>query len=80
MKKRPEHIAEADWHAVASPLLSDDVLACMKPARRVRGPQKSPTKVLTTLRLDADVVDHFKRDGQGWQTRINEALRRVVGE
>lgn len=42
-----------------------------------RGPQKAPTKVLTTIRLDADVIAFFRAQGRGYQTRINEALRRV---
>lgn len=42
-----------------------------------RGPQKAPTKVLTTLRLDADVIAFFRAQGPGYQSRINEALRRV---
>ena len=45
--------------------------------RRGRGPQKTPTKVLTTIRLDADVIAFFRSKGRGYQTRINEALRRV---
>ena len=43
--------------------------------RRVRGPQKAPTKQLVSLRLDRDVVAHFKATGPGWQTRINDVLR-----
>jgi len=43
--------------------------------RRGRGPQKAPTKVLTTVRLDADVLEYFRASGRGFQTRINEALR-----
>jgi uncharacterized protein (DUF4415 family) len=43
--------------------------------RRGRGLQKAPTKILTTIRLDADIVDFFRADGRGFQTRINEALR-----
>ena len=46
--------------------------------KRGRGPQKSPTKVVTTVRLDADVMAFFKSQGSGYQTRINEALRKVV--
>jgi uncharacterized protein (DUF4415 family) len=46
--------------------------------KRGRGPQKSPTKVITTVRLDADVMDFFKSQGRGYQTRINEELRKVV--
>ncbi len=48
------------------------------PPRRFRGPQKEPTKVQTTIRLDEDVVGHFKESGRGWQTRLNDALREVV--
>jgi uncharacterized protein (DUF4415 family) len=45
--------------------------------RRGRGPQKATTKVLTTIRLDADIVAFFRSKGRGYQTRINEALRCV---
>ncbi len=45
--------------------------------RRGRGPQKAPTKVSTTLRIDADVLAFFRALGPGYQTRMNEALRRV---
>ena len=37
-----------------------------------------PLKKPVTLRLDADVVAWFKRDGRRYQTRINAALRRVM--
>jgi uncharacterized protein (DUF4415 family) len=30
------------------------------------------------LRLDRDVVEHFRRGGPGWQTRINDALAALV--
>ncbi len=46
--------------------------------RRFRGPQKKTTKVQTTIRLDADVVAHFKEGGKGWQSRINTALRETA--
>jgi uncharacterized protein (DUF4415 family) len=45
--------------------------------RRGRGPQKAPTKVLTTVRLDADVLAFFRAQGSGYQSRINDALKRV---
>lgn len=41
----------------------------------VRGKQKTPTKVSTTVRFDADVIAAFKSTGRGWQTRMNEALK-----
>ena len=37
-----------------------------------------PIKQQLTLRIDADVVDWFKRQGKGYQTRINEMLREVM--
>jgi uncharacterized protein (DUF4415 family) len=37
-----------------------------------------PLKQPVTLRLDADVVAWFKKDGRRYQTRINSALRRVM--
>ena len=43
-----------------------------------RGPQKAPTKVAVSLRLSPDVVKHFKDGGPGWQTRIDDALRKVA--
>ena len=48
--------------------------------KRGRGLQKAPTKVLTTVRLDADVIAFFKAQGRGYQGRINEALRKVVAK
>jgi uncharacterized protein (DUF4415 family) len=47
-------------------------------AGRVRGRQKAPTKKQITLRLDQRVIDHFKARGNGWQSRINDALKKVV--
>jgi uncharacterized protein (DUF4415 family) len=48
-------------------------------ARGQRGPQKSkPVKILVSLRLDPDVIRHFRRSRAGWQSRINEALRSVA--
>jgi uncharacterized protein (DUF4415 family) len=46
--------------------------------KRTRGPQKEPTKQLVSLRLDRDVIAHFKAQGAGWQTRINKALREAM--
>ena len=45
-----------------------------------RGPQKTPTKQMTTIRLDAEVLHAFKAQGPGWQTRINEALKHYLHE
>ena len=44
-------------------------------ARKPRGPQKSPTKVSTTIRLSSEVIESFRSTGTGWQTRINSVLK-----
>jgi len=41
---------------------------------RVVMPDSRP-KQHTGIRLDADVLDWFKSQGKGWQTRINAVLR-----
>lgn len=48
--------------------------------RGQRGPQHAPTKVKTTMRLSRDVVEHFKEQGPGWQSRIDQALREYIRE
>lgn len=49
-------------------------------ARRARGrPPVEAPKRQVTLRLDADVLDRFRAEGRGWQSRINAALRKSAG-
>jgi uncharacterized protein (DUF4415 family) len=47
--------------------------------RKARGPQKAPTKQLVSLRIDPDVLAKFKAGGEGWQSRMNAALRKAAG-
>ena len=47
--------------------------------RKARGPQKAPTKTLVSLRIDPDVLAKFKAAGDGWQSRMNMALRKAAG-
>jgi uncharacterized protein (DUF4415 family) len=37
-------------------------------------------KELVSLRIDQDVLEHFREDGPGWQDRINDALRKAAGK
>ena len=49
-------------------------------AKVTRGrPKALAPKVSTTLRLDPEVLDAFKAEGPGWQTRMNAALRKAAG-
>ncbi|MFB6349510.1 BrnA antitoxin family protein [Moraxella sp. ZJ142] len=41
-------------------------------------PRKDKHKISTTLRLDQKVIDYFKADGKGYQTRINQALLEYI--
>jgi uncharacterized protein (DUF4415 family) len=51
---------------------SDEQFAKMKPLGR---PRLESPKVQLTVRYDADIVEAFKATGEGWQTRMNNALR-----
>jgi uncharacterized protein (DUF4415 family) len=90
MKKAKVGIRASDRKAVASPPLTEKQLAAFRPVReampevlaivrRGRGPQKAPTKRLVSLRLDPDIIEHFRARGPGWQARINNTLRKAVG-
>ncbi|MET3518513.1 uncharacterized protein (DUF4415 family) [Mesorhizobium abyssinicae] len=51
-----------------------------KPATPIREPSAAPNvRELVSIRIDRAVLDHFQEDGPGWQDRINDALRRMVG-
>lgn len=61
------------WFAEADLVRKGKVLR-----RGQRGPQKTPTKKLVSLRLSPEVLDHFKATGPGWQTRIDATLRKAI--
>jgi len=44
--------------------------------RGKRGPQKAPTKELISVRLSPDVLTALRATGEGWQSLIDETLRR----
>jgi uncharacterized protein (DUF4415 family) len=47
-------------------------------SKAVRGAFYRPVKRPLSLRVDADVVDWFQKQGSGYQTRMNLALREYV--
>lgn len=53
---------EAEWLAI-------------KPLARVGRPRSALTKERITIRLSRDVVDKFRASGEGWQTRVDAALK-----
>jgi uncharacterized protein (DUF4415 family) len=46
----------------------------------VRNPFYRPVKQQLTVRLDADVVAWLRRQGRGYQTRLNQVLRKAMLE
>lgn len=44
-----------------------------------RGVAGEQAKQQVTLRLDPDIIAKFREGGPGWQTRINDALRKAAG-
>ena len=45
--------------------------------KKMRGRPTGSNKTLVHIRLNNDVVEKFKATGSGWQTRMNEALKKV---
>jgi uncharacterized protein (DUF4415 family) len=81
--KEYEEIPELtdDWFAQASPSIggrpvSDD--AWRQAARKIGRPKSANPKGHVNLRLDADVLGHFRATGAGWQSRINAILRKAA--
>ena len=69
-----------DWFQGARPA-TEVVPKVVERWRRTRGKQKAPTKEAVSIRLDQDVLAHYRASGRGWQSRINETLRQyIVGE
>lgn len=61
----------------------DAAEALFKPAKRPPAPaveRSAPpnTKELVSLKIDSAVLEHFQKDGPGWQDRINETLAAAI--
>lgn len=82
-KKRASNAAWADPDD--APELTDDWFARAdlyegaKLVRRGGRPKKAAPKEAVNIRLDPDVLAHFRAGGRGWQSRINGVLRKAVG-
>ena len=62
--------AEAAFKAVTAPRVEAPVKTTALPG----------VKEQVTLRIDQDVLEHFRESGPGWQDRINAALRKAAGK
>ena len=63
-------------------MIKPGALSLSSPAMQLRavkiGDLYRPLKKPITVRIDADVLAWFKKDGRRYQTRINDALRKVM--
>jgi len=71
-KKTSAEVMDPDNSAWTEDMLGAPVL------KRGRGPQATPTKALTSVRLDADILAFFKSKGAGYQSRLDlDFFRRI---
>ena len=85
MKKRSSSRASrTDWKRIRAQRDSDIVITPEHPEADVRhivraivrrGLEPMPPKTSISLRVDADVLEWFKAEGPGYQTRMNAVLR-----
>lgn len=89
-KLKPAHIFVTDEEnaAVTAAAMSDpDAMPftdaeweAIKPLVRIGRPKAKITKERITIRLSRDVVAQFRSTGDGWQTRMDSALRQYIIE
>ncbi|WP_319755507.1 BrnA antitoxin family protein [uncultured Sphaerochaeta sp.] len=77
MKKREdkqiESVEKIDFSDI--PEMTDEQLAQLQPSH-LRNPENyRPIKKKISIYVDADVLDHYKSKGKGYQTKINRVLR-----
>jgi uncharacterized protein (DUF4415 family) len=78
---RPEEDAAITAAAMSDPdaiPFTDAEWEQVKPLVRRGRPLGSGSKTQVTLRLDVEVIQKFRASGDGWQTRINDALKSWV--
>ena len=89
--EKPDYISQEDWDSVNVPEWTEEDWAKARPAsevlpeivdeyRRTRGQQQEPTKEQLSIRLSPEVLAFFRAKGKGWQTQIDEVLKKHVGK
>jgi uncharacterized protein (DUF4415 family) len=73
----PEWTEEDFARARPASELPPHVLAAFPRTKARGGRPPGSNKLSVSIRLDADVLEKFRATGPGWQTRINEALKRA---
>ena len=60
--------------------LTDEEWMTVTPLVHIGRPKAKKTKERINIRLSRDVVTQFRATGDGWQTRIDAALRQFITE
>ncbi len=68
--------SEIDYSDI--PKLTGEQLSGFRPRFQVNREFYRPVKKATTIRLDADSLDYLQHSGAGWQTRVNEYIRKGI--
>ncbi len=76
--ENPEWTQEDFDRAISFSKLPESLQEKLRSLKKQRGPQKSPTKEVVTMRLSRDVVEQLRATGPGWQTRVDAALRQWI--
>ncbi|MGH1556904.1 BrnA antitoxin family protein [Caulobacter segnis] len=69
-----EHFDRAEF-SIGSQVIRPATGTYTRPGR----PKSNDPKQQVTLRLDRAVLEKLREGGPGWQSRINEILRKAVG-
>lgn len=78
-------LAKVDAHKLQAseyedlPVLTDDMLTRATVNRGGR-PRSASSKVLLSVRYSREVVDFFRATGEGWQSRMDGALKEYVAQ
>ena len=68
---------DEEWFANAKP--TAEVLPhIVERYHRAKHEQKSPGGEPASVNIDADIADHFRKSGAGWERRLNQTLRQTV--
>lgn len=70
-----ELIARGKWKIGGRTVARSDALAELTTENLESSDPEQGGRVSATVRLDADVVDAFRQSGDGWQAKMNAALR-----
>jgi len=66
------------WDGVSEddkPLTQNEMVNGLEAYKKRGRPYSATTKKQIAIRLDQEVIEAFQKEGPGWQTRINNALK-----